>query len=169
MARRWTCRAAIAAVTPLLPPGCRRRLRFRKSNPADQPIIFLSLISDTLPMSTLDEYAETQAAPRISMINGVAQVQVQGQQKYAVRVQIDPDKLAAKHIGLNEIDTALNQWNINHAAGNIVRAAKSIINVHANGQLMNAEQFRNSIISYAKRSAGVSARHRQRDRQRAGR
>ena len=76
-------------------------------------------------MSTIDEFAETQIAPRISMIDGVSQVQVQGQQKYAVRVQIDPDKLAAKKIGLNEIDTALNQWNINTAAGNSVRSARS--------------------------------------------
>src|ERR1700676_617417 len=68
---------AIAAVAPLLPPGMPAPPSFRKSNPSDQPIISLSLVSDTLPMSTLDEYAETRIAPRISMINGVAQVQVQ--------------------------------------------------------------------------------------------
>ncbi len=139
--------SAIAAVTPLLPAGMPAPPSFHKSNPADQPIIFLSLVSDTLPLSVLDEYAETQAAPRISMINGVAQVQVQGQQKYAVRVQIDPDKLAAKHIGFNEVDTALNQWNTNQPLG-ILYGPKIEYNVHANGQLMNAEQFRNSIISF---------------------
>ena len=139
--------SAIAAVTPLLPAGMPAPPSFHKSNPADQPIIFLSLVSDTLPLSVLDEYAETQAAPRISMINGVAQVQVQGQQKYAVRVQIDPDKLAAKHIGFNEVDTALNQWNTNQPLG-ILYGPKIEYNVHANGQLMNAEQFGNSIISF---------------------
>ena len=77
--------SAIAAVTPLLPAGLPAPPSFRKQNPSEQPIIFLSLISDTLPMSTIDEFAETQVAPRISMINGVSQVQVQGQQKYAVR------------------------------------------------------------------------------------
>ncbi len=138
---------AIAAVAPLLPPGMPAPPSFRKSNPSDQPIIFLSLISDTLPMSTLDEYAETMAAPRISMINGVAQVQVQGQQKYAVRVQLDPDKLAAKHIGFNEVDSALTQWNINNPLGTLY-GPQVAYNIYANGQLMNAAQYRKMVVAY---------------------
>ena len=130
-------------------PGLSRRAgkSFRKQNPSEQPIIFLSLVSDTLPMSTIDEFAETQIAPRISMIDGVSQVQVQGQQKYAVRVQLDPDKLAAKKIGINEIDTALNQWNVNTPLG-ILYGPRIEYNIYANGQLMNAEQFRHLAISY---------------------
>ena len=77
---------------------------FRKNNPADQPILILNLYSKTLPLSVLDDYAETIIAPRISMVSGVSQVQVQGAAKYAVRVQIDPEKLHAEHIGINEID-----------------------------------------------------------------
>src|SRR5579863_8598698 len=139
--------SAIAAVTPLLPAGMPAPPSFRKQNPSEQPIIFLSLYSDTLPMSTIDEFAETQVAPRIAMINGVSQVQVQGQQKYAVRVQIDPDLMAAKKIGLNDIDTALNQWNINSPLGTLY-GPKIEYNIYANGQLYNAEQFRHLTIGY---------------------
>jgi hydrophobic/amphiphilic exporter-1 (mainly G- bacteria), HAE1 family len=139
--------SAIAAVTPLLPAGLPAPPSFHKQNPSEQPIIFLSLVSDTLPMSTIDEFAETQIAPRISMINGVSQVQVQGQQKYAVRVQIDPDKLTAKRIGLNEIDSALNNWNTNTPLG-ILYGPRMEYNIYANGQLMNAEQFRHLIVAW---------------------
>jgi hydrophobic/amphiphilic exporter-1 (mainly G- bacteria), HAE1 family len=139
--------SAIAAVTPLLPAGMPSPPSFRKQNPSEQPIIFLSLVSATLPMSTIDEFAETQIAPRIAMINGVSQVQVQGQQKYAVRVQIDPDRLAAKRIGLNEIDAALNQGNVNTPLG-ILYGPKMAYNISANGQLMNADQFKKLVISY---------------------
>jgi HAE1 family hydrophobic/amphiphilic exporter-1 len=139
--------SAIAAVTPLLPAGLPSPPSFHKQNPSEQPIIFLSLVSDTLPMSTIDEFAETQIAPRISMINGVSQVQVMGQQKYAVRVQIDPDKLTAKRIGLNEIDSALAQWNVNTPLGTLY-GPRMEYNIYANGQLMNAEQFRHLVVAY---------------------
>src|SRR6185295_13621702 len=87
---------AIAAVMPLLPAGMPAPPSFRKFNPADQPVMFLGLTSDVAPMYVLDDYAETMIAPRISMIGGVSQVQVQGAQKYAVRVQVDPNKLHAQ-------------------------------------------------------------------------
>lgn len=108
---------AIAAAMPLLPPGMPAPPSFRKQNPADQPIIFLMLTSDTLPISTVDEYAETLIGQPLSMINGVAQVQVSGQQKYAVRIQVDPDKLASRGIGMNEINDALSNWNVNIPTG----------------------------------------------------
>ncbi len=139
--------SAIAAVTPLLPAGLPSPPSFRKQNPSEMPIIFLSLVSDTMKMSDIDEFAETQIAPRIAMIDGVSQVQVQGQQKYAVRVQLDPDKLEAKRIGLNEIDNALAQWNVNTPLGTMY-GPRTAYNIYANGQLMNAEQFRNLIVSY---------------------
>jgi HAE1 family hydrophobic/amphiphilic exporter-1 len=138
---------AIAEVTPLLPPGMPAPPSFHKSNPADQPIVFLSLVSDTLSMATLDEFAETMVAPRISMVNDVAQVQVFGQQKYAVRVQVDPDKLAAKKVGLNQVDAALNNWNINIPLGTLY-GPKVAYNIFANGQLMNAAQFRPLVIAW---------------------
>ena len=92
---------------------------FRKKNPADQPILMLNLTSNTLPLSALDDYAETMIAPRISMVNGVSQVQVQGASKYAVRVQLDPDKLHAQKIGINEVDQALQNWNVNLPTGQL--------------------------------------------------
>ena len=98
---------AIAAVMPLLPAGISAPPAFRKFNPADQPIMFLGLTSDTVPMYVLDDYAETLIAPRISIVSGVSQVNVQGAQKYAVRVQVDPDRLHAQGIGINEVSSAL--------------------------------------------------------------
>ncbi len=139
--------SAIAAVTPLLPAGLPAPPSFRKQNPSDQPIIFLSLYSDTMTMSDIDEFAEKQVAPRIAMINGVSQVNVMGQQKYAVRVQLDPDALAARKIGLNDIDTQLNQWNVNSPLGTLY-GPKMEYNIYANGQLYNAAQFRKLIIGY---------------------
>ena len=140
---------AIAAVMPLLPAGMPSPPSFRKNNPNDQPILMLNLTSNTLPLSALDDYAETMIAPRISMVSGVSQVQVQGASKYAVRVQLDPDKLHAQQIGLNEIDTALQNWNVNLPTGQLF-GAQSTYNIKAGGQLMNAAAFRPIIVSYRK-------------------
>jgi len=123
---------AIAAVMPLLPAGMTSAPSFRKNNPADQPIMTVNLTSNTLPMSVLDDYAETMIAPRISMVNGVSQVQVQGASKYAVRVQLDPEKLHAQRIGLNEIDQALQNWNVNIPTGQLF-GPKSTFNIKAAG------------------------------------
>jgi HAE1 family hydrophobic/amphiphilic exporter-1 len=138
---------AIAAVMPLLPAGMPAPPSFRKFNPADQPIMFLGLTSDVVPMYVLDDYAETMIAPRISMVSGVSQVQVQGAQKYAVRVQVDPNKLHAQGIGLNEINTALQNWNVNTPTGQLF-GRDATFNIKAEGQLMNAEAFKPVIVSY---------------------
>jgi HAE1 family hydrophobic/amphiphilic exporter-1 len=140
---------AIAAVMPLLPSGMPSPPSFRKNNPNDQPILMLNLTSNTLPLSALDDYAETMIAPRISMVAGVSQVVVQGASKYAVRVQLDPDKLHAQQIGLNEIDNALQNWNVNLPTGQLF-GADSTYNIKAGGQLMNAAAFRPIIVSYRK-------------------
>ncbi len=104
---------AISAVMPLLPAGMPAPPSFRTFNPADSPIMFLGLTSEVVPLYVLDDYAETLIAPRISMIGGVSQVQVQGAQKYAVRVQVDPNRLHAEGIGINEVNQALQNWNVN--------------------------------------------------------
>ena len=149
---------AIAEVTPLLPPGMPAPPSFRKSNPADQPIIFLSLVSDTLPLADLDEYAETHdGAAHLDGRTAWRRCRCMGQQKYAVRVQIDPDKLAAKQIGLNEIDAALNNWNINLPLGTLY-GPQVAYNIYANGQLMNAAQFRPMVIAWRQRRAGPAAK-----------
>src|SRR5437762_8776641 len=98
---------AIAAAMPLLPPTLTAPPSFRKQNPADEPVLEINLTSSSLDMTKVDEYAEDILAPRISIVNGVSQVNVQGSAKYAVRVQVDPEKLQAQKIGINEIDNAL--------------------------------------------------------------
>src|SRR4051812_23579587 len=137
---------AISAVMPLLPAGMPSAPSFRKNNPNDQPILMLNLTSNTLPLPVLDDYAETMIAPRISMVPGVSQVQVQGSAKYAVRVQLDPDKLHAQRIGLNEVDAALPNWNVNLPTGQLF--GDSTYNIKAAGQLMNAAAFRPIVVTY---------------------
>ena len=138
---------AIAAVMPLLPAGMPAAPSFRKFNPADQPIMFLGLTSDVVPMYALDDYAETIIAPRISMVSGVSQVQVQGAQKYAVRVQVDPNKLHAEGIGLNEVNQALQNWNVNIPTGQLF-GTDTTYNILAGGQLMNADAFKSVVVAY---------------------
>src|SRR5919201_81510 len=95
--------SAITKAAPLLPPGMPTPPSFQKVNPADQPVIYLALSSPTLPLYTVDEYAQTNLAQRISTISGVAQVQVFGSQKYAVRVQVNPRAQATREIGIDEV------------------------------------------------------------------
>jgi HAE1 family hydrophobic/amphiphilic exporter-1 len=138
---------AIAAAMPLLPPGMPSPPSFRKVNPADSPILFLTLSSTTLPMNKVDEYAQTVISQRLSMIPGVAQVNVMGSQKYAVRVKVNPDRLASRGIGINLVAAALQAWNVNLPVGTIW-GDKQAMNIQANGQLMNADAFRKQIVSY---------------------
>jgi hydrophobe/amphiphile efflux-1 (HAE1) family protein len=140
---------AIAAAMPLLPPGMPTPPSFRKVNPGDSPIIFLFLTSPTMRLSDLDEFAETMVAQRISMVDGVAQVQVFGAAKYAVRVQVDPNKLAARGIGLNEVDQALREWNVNIPTGTLNGPHRNF-NIQANGQLTKAEDYKPLIVTYRK-------------------
>ena len=117
---------AIAEAMPLLPAGMPNPPTFRKQNPADQDILQLALISNTVPLSVLDEYAETFIAPRISMVNGVSQVQVWGQSKYAVRVQVDPDKLRAQQIGIERSRSGAAELERQPADGPAVRLAPDV-------------------------------------------
>jgi HAE1 family hydrophobic/amphiphilic exporter-1 len=119
----------------------------RKVNPADWPIFFLSLSSPTLPLSTVDEYAETLLAQRISMVSGVSQVQVHGSQKYAVRVQVDPSAMAARGIGIDEVENAISQGNVNLPTGNL-DGRHQTFSVEASGQLFDAAAYRPLIVTY---------------------
>jgi hydrophobic/amphiphilic exporter-1 (mainly G- bacteria), HAE1 family len=143
--------AAITQASRLLPPGMPTPPTFTKVNPADQPILYLALTSSQLPLWTLDEYAETRIAQRISMISGVAQVQVLGAQKYAVHVQMDPHALAARQIGINEVETALKAWNVNLPTGSIIGPQRAFT-LQASGQLMSAENYRSLVVTYRKGS-----------------
>ncbi len=138
---------AIAAAMPLLPPGMPSPPSFRKVNPSDSPILFLTLVSDTLPLSKLDEYAQTAMAQRISMVPGVAQVNVMGSQKFAVRVKANPDKLAAHQMGINEVADALRSWNVNLPVGTLWGKDRTM-NIQASGQLWNAEEFKDMTVAF---------------------
>ena len=138
---------AIAEAMPLLPPGMPTPPSFRKVNPQAFGILSIFLTSPTMRLSDLDEYAETMVAQRVSMVSGVAQVQVFGAAKYAVRVQVDPNRLAARKIGLNEIDSALNNWNVNIPTGTLYGPHTSYT-IQANGQLLRAWQYRPIIVAY---------------------
>src|SRR6516164_7550775 len=138
---------AIAEAMPLLPPGMPTPPSFRKVNPGDSPIISLLITSPTMRLSDLDEYAETTLAQRISMVEGVAQVQVFGTAKYAVRVQVNPDSLFQRQIGLNEVDQALRDWNVNVPTGTLY-GNKKAYNITANGQLMKAFDYKPLIVTY---------------------
>jgi HAE1 family hydrophobic/amphiphilic exporter-1 len=138
---------AISAALPQLPPGLPTPPSLRKVNPADSPILFMSMNSQVLPLPVVDEYAETLVAQRISMVEGVSQVQVYGAQKYAVRVQLDPAKLAARGIGIDDVDRAINNGNPNTAVGTLY-GKYSNLTLQTNGQLSNAAQFRPLIVAY---------------------
>ncbi len=139
--------AAISAAAGQLPQNMPHPPTYRKVNPSVAPILYLYLYSKTLPISTVDEYAEVTIGQPISMINGVAQVQVYGQQQYAVRVQVDPRELAARGIGLDQVQTAIQQGNMNLPTGSFSDKYKSYM-IQANGQLENAAAYRPLIIAY---------------------
>ncbi len=138
---------AISAAMPLLPATLTAPPSFRKQNPADQPILSINLISDTLDMTQVDEYAEDILAPRISTVSGVAQVNVQGAAKYAVRVQVDPERLQAQRLGLNEVSTALGDWNVTQPTGQLF-GPLSTYTIAAKGQLNNAAEFAQIVVAY---------------------
>src|SRR2546425_8618487 len=143
--------AAITQASRLLPQGMPTPPTFTKVNPADQPILYLALTSATLPLWTLDEYAETRVAQRISMVTGVAQVQVLGAQKFAVHAQMDPHAMAARQVGINEVETALKNWNVNLPTGTI-NGPKRAFTLQASGQLTSAAQYRSLVVAYRRGS-----------------
>jgi HAE1 family hydrophobic/amphiphilic exporter-1 len=139
--------AAIAKAARQLPQDMPSPPSYQKVNPADQPVIYLALSSPTLPLSDINEFADTIIAPRISMINGVAQVQVFGSQKYAVRVQLDPTALANRKIGIDEVSAALVRANVNLPTGGL-QGERQAYTIQATGQLYNAAAFRPMIVAY---------------------
>jgi HAE1 family hydrophobic/amphiphilic exporter-1 len=139
--------AAITKAAPLLPPGMPTPPTYQKVNPADQPVIYLAVSSPTLPLYTVDEYAQTNIAQRISTIAGVAQVQVFGPQKYAVRVQVDPRALASRGIGIDEVQQAIARANVNKPTGTLY-GPQQAFNVQATGQLLDAASYRSMVVTY---------------------
>jgi HAE1 family hydrophobic/amphiphilic exporter-1 len=138
--------AAITKTLRDLPPGIIPP-SYQKVNPAQSPILFFSLTSSLVPLSQVDEFAETMMAQRISMIPGVAQVNVYGAQKYAVRVQLDPGALAQRQLGIDEVASAISSQNVNLPTG-VLNGPTKAYTVQANGQLENAASFRRLVVSY---------------------
>src|SRR3954465_6319654 len=125
----------------ILPPS------YRKVNPADQPILSRARTSKTMPLAQLDEYGETFMAQRISMVRGIAQGQVYGAQKYAVRVQLDPTSLANRGIGIDEVSDAIAAQNVSMPTGTLWGPNRAST-IRANGQLQNAAEFRQMVVAY---------------------
>src|SRR5205814_1931415 len=120
--------------TGIVPPS------YQKVNPADQPIIYYAMSSSTLSLPELDEYAETFIAQRLSTVSGVAQVNVYGAAKYAVRIQLDPKALATRAIGIDEVANGIAAGNVNLPTG-ILWGPHRAYTVQANGQLQSAAEF----------------------------
>jgi len=139
--------AAISKAARQLPQDMPSPPSYQKVNPADQPVLYLALSSPTLPLSEINEFADTIIAPRISMINGVAQVQVFGSQKYAVRINLDPKALASRKIGLDEVSSALDKGNVNIPTGDL-QGDRQAFTILATGQLYNAKAFKPLIVAY---------------------
>jgi len=138
---------AIAAASRKLPPGMPAPPSVQKVNPADQPILFMLLSSPTLALSAVDEYAENLMAQRISMLAGVAQVNIFGAQKWAIHAQLDPGILAEHHIGIDEVEQALEQHNVNLPVGTLW-GKEQAMTLKASGQLLTADAFGRMIVAY---------------------
>jgi HAE1 family hydrophobic/amphiphilic exporter-1 len=139
--------AAIAAAARQLPPNMPSPPSYNKVNPADTPVLYLAITSETMPLYQLDEYAETMMALRISAVEGVAQVQVYGAQKYAVRIQLDPKELSSRGVGLDEVKNAIAASNVN-LPGGVLTGPYTNYTVQANGQLYRAKDYQNLIVAY---------------------
>jgi len=139
--------AMIAKTLSQLPPEMPAPPSYQKVNPADSPILYLTLSSSTMRLSDVDEYAETTVAQRISMVSGVAQVQVFGAQKYAVRAQLDPRAMATRQIGIDDVENAILNSNVNLPTGTLFGHSKAFT-LQASGQLLDAEHYKPVIVAY---------------------
>ncbi|MET4279447.1 MULTISPECIES: efflux RND transporter permease subunit [unclassified Bradyrhizobium] len=139
--------SAINAASPYLPTGLPYPPTIRKVNPADTPILVLGLTSDSLPLTTVDAYAENILLQKISQIQGVGLVGIGGQQKAAVRVQVDPQALAARGINLEDVRTVLGQANVDLAKGTL-NSPRQTYTLNTNDQLFHPEQYADLVIAY---------------------
>jgi multidrug efflux pump subunit AcrB len=139
--------AAIQAAARQLPVNMPSPPTLRKVNPADAPILFLAMQSDSMPLYELDKYAENLLARQLSTLSGVAQVNVQGSQIFAVRLQVDPAQMAARSIGIDQVAAAVQGANVNVATGTLNGPSQATL-VHVNGQLMTADLWKKQIIAW---------------------
>ena len=139
--------SAINAASGQLPRNLPSPPTYRKVNPADSPIMILSVTSDAMSLTDVDDNADTKLAQQISQISGVGQVSIGGEQKPSVRVQIDPAKLYAKGLSLEDVRTPLSITTVNSPKGN-VDGDKRSFTIYANDQLMNADDWNDVIVAY---------------------
>ena len=139
--------AAINAAGGQLPPAMIYPPTIRKVNPADTPILVLAVTSDSLPLTVVDAYAENILLPKISQISGVGLVGIGGQQKPAIRVQVDPQALAARGIGLEDVRTVLSQANVDLPKGTL-NSPRQTYTLNTNDQLLNPESYNALIVAY---------------------
>ena len=139
--------AALTAASKTLPQTMTAPPTYRKLNPADAPILVMSARSDTLPIAVVDEYADSFLAQQISQMSGVAQVSLGGEQRPAIRVQVDPAKLASRGLTLEEIRTALVSATTNAPKGSLTIARTSFA-IDVNDQITEAEPFNHVVIAY---------------------
>jgi HAE1 family hydrophobic/amphiphilic exporter-1 len=137
----------IARAQRSLPPGMPSPPSFQKVNPADAPVLFLTLSSPSLPLAQLDRYAQNLLAQRLSMVTGVAQVNVFGSQKFAVRVDVDPMQLASRQIGIDQVAQAIAASNVNRPAGTLYGPDRNFV-IQASGQLLEAAAYRAIVVAW---------------------
>ena len=138
---------AINAATGLLPKDLPNPPTYRKTNPADRPVLIYAVHSNSLPIYKVDDYAYTILAQKLSTVKGVSESRIFGQRPYAVRIQINPAALAARGIGLEEVRNALATTNINRPKGNLV-GANQLVTLDTNDQLFNAADYCKVIVAY---------------------
>ncbi|KRE89827.1 acriflavine resistance protein B [Frateuria sp. Soil773] len=139
--------SAISSALRQLPKEMTTPPTFRKVNPADAPILYLAMSSSTLPLPQVDEYAETELAQQLSMVDGVAQVNVYGSQKYAVRISVDPDRLAAAGIGIDQVQDAIADANVNQATGSLY-GHRQQLPIRSDGQLLRAPAYNGVVVAW---------------------
>jgi hydrophobe/amphiphile efflux-1 (HAE1) family protein len=139
--------SAINAASPYLPTGLPYPPTIRKVNPADTPILVLGITSDSLPLTTVDAYAENILLQKISQISGVGLVGIGGQQKAAVRVQVDPQALAARGINLEDVRTVLGQANVDLAKGTL-NSPRQTYTINTNDQIFHPDQYADLVVAY---------------------
>ncbi|MEI7035722.1 efflux RND transporter permease subunit [Fulvimonas yonginensis] len=139
--------AAISSALRQLPREMTTPPTFRKVNPADSPILYLAMSSSTLPLTQVDQFAETELAQQLSMVDGVAQVNVYGSQKYAVRISLDPDRLAASGIGIDQVQAAVADANVNQATGSLY-GRRQQLPIRSDGQLRRAAAYNDVVVAW---------------------
>ena len=151
--------AAINAASAQLPQDLPAPPTYRKVNPADSPIMILSVVSDSMPLTEVDDNADTKLAQQISQLDGVGQVSIGGEQKPAIRIQLDPAKLYARGLSLEEVRLPLSITTVNRPKGNVDGATRSFT-IYTNDQLTNAERLERRDRRLSQRRARARARHR---------